>query len=180
MNISENNSKTRLEEAICIHIFTVPATMVGVCLTVIGIVNVAISIKKVSTITDHLSAVNALIFLTSCLLSYWALRANNKQRMYQVERIADAVFLIGLTSMVVLCGLIVLALAYALGHLPASIVAPTMVMQTVVTALLAIPLLGETPNIWQGLWRTAHQIHLSMFATVCIQINVQIANRERS
>ena len=121
--------------------------MVGVCLTVIGIVNVAISIKKVSTITDDLLAVNALIFLTSCLLSYWALRAHNKQRMYQVERIADAVFLIGLTSMTVLCGLIVLALAYALGHLPASIVAPTMVMQPVVTALLAIPLLGETPNI---------------------------------
>lgn len=44
-----------------------------------------------------------------------------------------------------------MALAYALGHLPASIVAPTMVLQPVVTAILAIPLLGETPNIWQGI-----------------------------
>lgn len=44
-----------------------------------------------------------------------------------------------------------MALAYALGHLPASIVAPTMVLQPVVTALLAIPLLGEIPNLWQGL-----------------------------
>jgi len=44
-----------------------------------------------------------------------------------------------------------MALAYALGHLPASIVAPTMVLQPVVTAILAIPLLGEIPNIWQGL-----------------------------
>lgn len=44
-----------------------------------------------------------------------------------------------------------MALAYALGHLPASIVAPTMVLQPVVTAILAIPLLGEVPNIWQGL-----------------------------
>ncbi len=44
-----------------------------------------------------------------------------------------------------------MALAYALGHLPASIVAPTMVLQPVVTALLAIPLLGEIPSIWQGL-----------------------------
>jgi len=43
-----------------------------------------------------------------------------------------------------------MALAYALGHLPASIVAPTMVLQPVATALLAIPLLGEIPNIWQG------------------------------
>lgn len=37
-----------------------------------------------------------------------------------------------------------LAVGYALGHLPASIVAPTMLGQPVVTALLAIPLLGET------------------------------------
>ena len=43
-----------------------------------------------------------------------------------------------------------MALAYALGQLPASIVAPTMVLQPVVTALLAIPLLGEIPGIWQG------------------------------
>lgn len=44
-----------------------------------------------------------------------------------------------------------MALAYALGHLPASIVAPTMVLQPVVTAILAIPLLGEIPTIWQGI-----------------------------
>jgi drug/metabolite transporter (DMT)-like permease len=44
-----------------------------------------------------------------------------------------------------------MALAYALGHLPASIVAPTMVLQPVVTALLAIPLLNEVPGIWQGI-----------------------------
>jgi len=44
-----------------------------------------------------------------------------------------------------------MALAYALGHLPASIVAPTMVLQPVVTTILAIPLLNEIPNICQGL-----------------------------
>jgi len=42
-----------------------------------------------------------------------------------------------------------MALAYALGHLPASIVAPTMVLQPVVTTILAIPLLNEIPNVWQ-------------------------------
>ncbi len=44
-----------------------------------------------------------------------------------------------------------MALAYALGHLPASIVSPTMILQPVVTTLLAIPLLGELPTIWQGI-----------------------------
>jgi drug/metabolite transporter (DMT)-like permease len=36
-----------------------------------------------------------------------------------------------------------LSIGYALGHLPASIVAPTLIGQPVVTALLAFPLLGE-------------------------------------
>jgi drug/metabolite transporter (DMT)-like permease len=43
-----------------------------------------------------------------------------------------------------------MSLAYALGHLPASIVSPTMILQPVITTLLAIPLLGEIPSIWQG------------------------------
>ena len=38
---------------------------------------------------------------------------------------------------------IYLSIGYALGHLPASIVAPTLIGQPMVTALLAIPLLGE-------------------------------------
>ncbi|HSG42463.1 MAG TPA: DMT family transporter [Anaerolineales bacterium] len=42
-----------------------------------------------------------------------------------------------------------MALAYALGHLPASVVSPTMVLQPVTTAVLAIPLLNEIPNGWQ-------------------------------
>ncbi|MBM2843513.1 MAG: conserved rane protein of unknown function, partial [Anaerolineales bacterium] len=44
------------------------------------------------------------------------------------------------------------SVGYALGRLPASLVAPTMVGQKVMTALLAIPLLGETltPVQWIG------------------------------
>ncbi len=44
-----------------------------------------------------------------------------------------------------------MSLAYALGHLPASVVSPTMILQPVVTTMLAIPLLGEIPSIWQGI-----------------------------
>jgi drug/metabolite transporter (DMT)-like permease len=57
---------------------------------------------------------------------------------------------IGLGIVVQLFGY--LAVGYALGRLPASLVAPTMVGQPVMTALLAIPLLGETlaPVQWIG------------------------------
>jgi drug/metabolite transporter (DMT)-like permease len=44
------------------------------------------------------------------------------------------------------------SLSYALGHLPASVVAPTMILQPVLTALLAIPLAGEllSTSQWVG------------------------------
>jgi drug/metabolite transporter (DMT)-like permease len=42
-----------------------------------------------------------------------------------------------------------LSTSYALGHLPASIVSPTMIGQPVLTAILAIPFLGEVPASWQ-------------------------------
>ncbi len=44
-----------------------------------------------------------------------------------------------------------MSLAYTLGHLPASVVSPTMILQPVLTTILAIPLLGEIPSIWQGI-----------------------------
>ena len=39
-----------------------------------------------------------------------------------------------------------LSMSYALGHLPASVVSPTMIGQPIATAILAIPLLGEIPT----------------------------------
>jgi drug/metabolite transporter (DMT)-like permease len=42
-----------------------------------------------------------------------------------------------------------MSLTYALGHLPASIVSPTMIGQPIMTAILAVPLLGEIPTVMQ-------------------------------
>ena len=43
------------------------------------------------------------------------------------------------------------AVSYALGHLPASVVSPTMIGQPIMTALFAIPFLGEIPRPLQML-----------------------------
>ncbi|MBI5353571.1 MAG: DMT family transporter [Chloroflexi bacterium] len=42
-----------------------------------------------------------------------------------------------------------LAITYALGHLPASVVSPTLIGQPILTAVLAIPMLHEIPNTMQ-------------------------------
>lgn len=47
-----------------------------------------------------------------------------------------------------------MAMAYAQGHLPASVVAPTMILQPVLSTLLAIPFFGEIPTPWQFLGGT--------------------------
>lgn len=43
------------------------------------------------------------------------------------------------------------SITYALGHLPAAVVSPTMIGQPILTAILAIPLLGEIPTPLQAL-----------------------------
>jgi len=103
---SDGNNKTKLEEDICIHIFTVSSAMVGVCLTVIGLIRVVITLGKADTLADDLLAGDALPFLTSCLLSYAALRARNLRRMHNIERAADVVFIVAMVVMTAICGFI--------------------------------------------------------------------------
>ncbi len=43
-----------------------------------------------------------------------------------------------------------LSITYALGHLPATVVSPTMIGQPILTAILAIPLLNEIPTLIQA------------------------------
>jgi hypothetical protein len=95
-----------LEEDICIHLFTVSATMVGVCLTVIGLIRLVISVQKIDTLADDLLAVDALLFLCACLCAYWALRMRSRRRMHWLERIADGSLIMGLILMVAVCGII--------------------------------------------------------------------------
>ena len=104
--MSEPNFKRGLEKDISIHIFSVSAALVGVCLTVISVVRVVITATKINTVADDILAADALLFLTSCLLAYSAMRSRTEKRMRMVERAADTVFIIGLLLMAIACALI--------------------------------------------------------------------------
>jgi hypothetical protein len=99
-----------LEPDISVHIFTASAGLVGVCLTVIGLIRVIIAAHAIDTLVDDMLALDAVFFLCSCLLSYWALRTRTLRRMHKVERFADTVFLLGLSLMVMICGFITYAI----------------------------------------------------------------------
>lgn len=94
---------------IAIHIFTASAAMVGVCLTVISIVRSLTRTAKIHALVDDMLAVNAMMFLASCLLSYGALRVRHRQRAHRLEGAADAVFLLALFGLVIACATIVWA-----------------------------------------------------------------------
>src|SRR6266436_7697840 len=102
----QRDANSHLEQVICIHIFTVSSAMVGVCLTVIGLIRVVITLGTADTLADDCLAMNALLFLISCLLSYWALRSRGWRRMHRLERLADGIFIFAMIGMVVVCTLI--------------------------------------------------------------------------
>ena len=104
-------SDDHLEEDISIHIFTVSSAMVGVCLTVVGLIRVVITLGKADTIADDLLAADAVLFLIASLLSYSALRTRSKRRMHGRERIADGIFILAMTLMAMICGFITYAVS---------------------------------------------------------------------
>jgi hypothetical protein len=65
-----------------------------------------ITLGTADTLADDFLAADALLFLISSLLSYWALRSRGLHRMHRLERIADAIFIFAMIGMVVVCALI--------------------------------------------------------------------------
>jgi hypothetical protein len=101
--MAQSEHRLTLEADICIHIFTVSAAMVGVCLTVIGLLRIVISIQKINSVADDLLAVTSVMFLVSCLSSYWALRTRGTRRMKRLERVADLIFVLAMCLTVFAC-----------------------------------------------------------------------------
>jgi hypothetical protein len=53
------------------------------------LIRVVITLGRADTLADDFLAADALLFLISCLLSYWALRCRSLRRMHRLEKIAD-------------------------------------------------------------------------------------------
>lgn len=99
--------KDYTETDLTIHIFSVSAALVGVCLTVIGLFVISHRLSHVRSFGEKLLAVDALTFLFSCLLSYFSLQMRRKQRQHKLERLAEEIFFLGLVLMAGICFLIV-------------------------------------------------------------------------
>ncbi len=89
------------------HIFSVSAGLVGVCLTVIGIIRIGRNLQPgYSTIADQLLAIDASVFTAACLLAYASIRGRGKAHAKRLERHADRLFLLGMAAMAVICSIV--------------------------------------------------------------------------
>jgi hypothetical protein len=81
------------------HILPNAASMIGVCVTAVGLVKLLEGRIGPSHV-DEYCAIAALIFLACAILSYIALRRGDGDRLsLLLERIADACFMLGLVAL---------------------------------------------------------------------------------
>ena len=85
------------------------STMVGVCVTVIGLFRVFN--KSQETVADNILAVDAVAFLVSAASAYCSMRLSSSRLRRLFETTADVTFLVALAVIVAVCTLI----AYELG-----------------------------------------------------------------
>lgn len=100
------NATPSRRDDICVHVFTASATLVGACLTVIGLLRAVRRLHGVGTFAQQLLGVDAVGFLAACVVAYAALRTRDVPQRRHLERYADGVFLAALGAMTLACMLI--------------------------------------------------------------------------
>jgi hypothetical protein len=92
---------TKAERILAGHILPVSCTMVGVCITLVGLVRVA-EARTGPSHADELAALIALMFLASAVASYASIRySNNRTFSNRCELVADTIFLLALVGIVI-------------------------------------------------------------------------------
>ncbi len=98
------------EHDLTLHVFSISAALVGVCLTAIGILQLVAAQTKVQTLGDDFLAADAVLFVTCCFLSFWSFKTNQARRRQRLRLLVDVLFMVALVVMVGICAIIAYAL----------------------------------------------------------------------
>jgi hypothetical protein len=107
----ERSSLEQREHELTLHVFSISAAMVGVCLTAIGILRLVTSQSNAETIGDELLAADSVLFVFCCFLSFWSFKAAREGLRRTLRMIIDTLFMVALSLMVVVCAVIAYAIA---------------------------------------------------------------------
>lgn len=109
--MNANAQTEQREHDFTMHVFSISAGMVGVCLTAIGILRLVTSQTRIETIGDELLAADAVLFVLCCFLSFWSFKSDGIRVRRILRLVIDILFMLALSIMVLVCTVIAYAIA---------------------------------------------------------------------
>ena len=107
--MTEETTKERREHELTMHVFSISAAMVGVCLTAIGILRLVAAQTQVQTLGDEFLAADAVLFCLCCVLSFWSFKTGQAKLRPRLRILVDVLFMVALVVMVCVCAIIAYA-----------------------------------------------------------------------
>jgi hypothetical protein len=105
--MTESTTKEEIETSISVDVFSVSAAMVGVCLTVIQLIQMN-SGQGAKTFVDEILAFDSIVFMVACVTSFLSLKSKRRSQFKKtMENIGDSCFLLAISTMVVAITLVV-------------------------------------------------------------------------
>lgn len=101
----ERSSLEQREHELTVHVFSISAAMIGVCLTAIGILRLVSSESRTETLGDELLAADSVLFVLCCFLSFWSFKTSRERLRRALRLIIDGLFMLALSIMVVVCAI---------------------------------------------------------------------------
>ena len=80
--MSNETFQKKQKEQFSIHIFYTSAVIIGVCLTIIGILSLS-AYRGIELIGDEITTFVAMLFLLSCICSYTAIRTKGEKVFFE-------------------------------------------------------------------------------------------------
>jgi hypothetical protein len=109
--MDQEADKRKVHLAITEHIFANSPTMLALCLTMVGLIKIYAALQRVTTLTDDFLVLCLSAFLLATIFSYLALRSSVENQRVTLARLADIMFLAGLSATTIVAVFVVFALA---------------------------------------------------------------------
>jgi hypothetical protein len=94
----------QLSKDVSRHILPASSNLLGICFVILNFVKLWKVGRVETVVVDKMVGVSMFLFLIASLLSYTSMRSKTKADWY--EKIADIIFLFGLTSLAIIAAII--------------------------------------------------------------------------
>jgi hypothetical protein len=94
----------QLSKDVSRHILPASSNLLGICFVILNFVKLWKVGRVETVVVDKMVGVSMFLFLIASLLSYTSMRSKTKADWY--EKIADIIFLLGLTSLAIIAAII--------------------------------------------------------------------------